>query len=66
MNIEALQAKEKKLEQDLCAANERLISEFERDTGVYVSRVDVGITLIETAGEPDRYTITSVDIDTST
>lgn len=65
MNIEELHAREKKLEQDLCAANERLISEFKKDTGVYVSRVDVGITLIETAGEPDKYVITGVDIDTS-
>lgn len=65
MNIEELHAREKKLEQDLCAANERLVSEFERDTGVYVSRVDVGIMLIETAGEPDKYTITGVNVDTS-
>lgn len=65
MNIEELHAREKKLEQDLCAANEKLISEFEKDTGVYVSHVDVGILLIETAGEPDRYVITGVNIDTS-
>lgn len=66
MNLEELQAREIKLERDLCAANEKLISEFERDTGVYVSHVDVGIALIETAGEPDRYAITGVDIDTGT
>lgn len=65
MDIEELHAREKKLEQDLCAANERLISEFEKDTGVYVSRVDVGIELIQTAGESDRYVITGVDIDTN-
>lgn len=65
MGIEELHARGKKLEQDLCAANERLISEFEKDTGFYVSRVDVDIALIETAGEPDRYTITGVNIDTS-
>lgn len=66
MNLEELQAREIKLERDLCAANEKLISEFEKDTGVYVSRVDVDIALIETAGEPDRYTLTGVNIDTST
>lgn len=65
MDIEELHAREKKLEQDLCAANERLISEFEKDTGVYVSRVDVDIALIETVGKPDRYIITGVNIDTS-
>lgn len=65
MDIEALHAREKKLEQDLCAANERLISEFEKDTGVYVSHVDVGIELIKTAGESDMYVITGVNIDTS-
>lgn len=65
MNIEELHAREKKLEQDLCAANERLISEFEKDAGVYVSRVDVDMALIETVGKPDRYIITGVNIDTS-
>ena len=65
MDVEELHAREKKLERDLCAANERLISEFERDTGVYVSRVDVDIALIETAGEPDKHIITGVNIDTS-
>lgn len=65
MTIEELHAREKKLERDLCAANERLISEFERDTGIYVSYVDVGIELIQTAGEPDKYVITGVDIETT-
>lgn len=65
MNIEELHAREKKLEQDLCAANERLISKFREDTGIDVSRIDVGIELIQTAGEPDRYVITGVDIDTN-
>lgn len=65
MDIKELHAREKKLERDLCAANERLISEFEKDTGVYVSRVDVDIALIETAGEPDKHIITGVNIDTS-
>lgn len=65
MNTEDLHAREKKLEKDLCAANERLVSEFERDTGVCVSRVDVDIALIATVGEPDKYIITGVNIDTS-
>ena len=65
MDTKELQERRDKLQRDLCAANERIISEFEKDTGVYVSRIDVDISLIATVGEPDKYVITGVNVDTS-
>lgn len=63
ITIKQLQEKREQLERDLYSANEKLISEFQKETGVNISRVDVNLGLIETIGEPDKYIVMNVGVD---
>ena len=63
MDIKEIREKREQLERDLYSANEKLISEFQKETGVNVGRVDVNLGLIETIGEPNRYIVMNVGVD---
>ncbi|WP_218689110.1 hypothetical protein [Psychrobacter sp. BF1] len=63
MDIKELQARRDKLERDLYAANSKLISKFQDETGVDVSSVNIWLSRLETIGAPDRHIITNASVD---
>lgn len=63
MDIKELQARRDKLESDLYAANSKLISDFQDETGIDVSNVSIWLSKLETIGAPDRHIITNASVD---
>lgn len=65
MDIKELQARRTKLERDISAATQKLISEFENETTLQVTDIKTDIHRDEAMGQPVRFVVggTKVDLD---
>ena len=59
---EELRLRHERLGHNMRAAVQELVSEFERDTGLDVDRIDVRLGTMTTIGQPERTIIKGVSV----